>query len=100
VRSIFSGIEAPSRAKRLIGDPSLPLGERLDRVDIIRFFSEEDNRISEQIVQKYQNGQSISDIAKFLSRSKCFVKLRLERAGIEPRESFRHWFLSMIVGVQ
>jgi transposase len=64
------------------------LGERLDQIDIIRFFIEEDNRISEKALEEYQKGQSIADIAKVLGRSKSFVKLRLERAGIEPREKF------------
>ncbi|MGZ3805994.1 MAG: recombinase family protein [Pseudobdellovibrionaceae bacterium] len=58
----------------------------MDHVDIIQFSSKEDQLIFLKVTKKYQNGQSISDIAKVLGRSKCFVKLRLIRAGIEPRE--------------
>ena len=58
----------------------------MDHIDIIKFSPQGDPRISEKTVQEYQKGQSIADIAKVLGRSKSFVKLRLERAGIEPRE--------------
>lgn len=68
------------------GDPSFRISERLDHVDIIQFSPQGDPRISEKAVEEYQKGQSIADIAKVLGRSKSFVKLRLERAGIEPRE--------------
>ncbi|MGZ3747598.1 MAG: recombinase family protein [Pseudobdellovibrionaceae bacterium] len=68
------------------GDPSFLISERLDSIDIIKDFVQKDNRISEKIIQEYQKGQSIADIAKLLGRSKCFVSLRLERSGIEPRE--------------
>ncbi|MGZ3807949.1 MAG: hypothetical protein ACXVCE_07685, partial [Bacteriovorax sp.] len=64
------------------GDPSFLISERLDSIDIIKDFVQKDNRISEKIIQEYQKGQSIADIAKLFGRSKCFVSLRLERSGI------------------
>ncbi|WP_041577901.1 recombinase family protein [Bdellovibrio bacteriovorus] len=68
------------------GDPRFPISERLYPIDTIKIFFKEDPLISQKVIESYQNGQSIADIAKLIGRSKSFVRLRLERAGIEPRE--------------
>ena len=57
----------------------------MDRIDFIAFFPKEKAAISEKIVQEYQKGQSVADIARLLKRSKSYILLRLKRAGIESR---------------
>lgn len=71
----------------MIGEPSLPISERLQPVDFKEFIVKLFLGISTEVTEKYKKGWSLRDIAKDLGVSKNGVRSILLRGRVTLREN-------------